>query len=60
MLGDLEIEKFTPVGSERRDRALLVGTHQAAISSDVGRKDRGKSAFDLLLRHFGVLNAPGV
>jgi hypothetical protein len=48
------------MGSERRERAFLVGAHQAAISGDVGRKNRGKSAFDLLLRHFTVLYTLGV
>jgi hypothetical protein len=34
--------------SKRRERPFFVGAHQAAISSNVGRKNRGKSAFDLL------------
>jgi len=60
MLGNLEIKKIAPVGPERRERAFLIGAHQAAISSNVGRENRGKSALDLLLRHIRVLGTPSV
>ena len=58
MFGNLEIKEFAPVGPQRCERAFLVGAHQPAISSDVGRKNRSKSAFDLLLRHFSLLGMP--
>jgi hypothetical protein len=48
------------VSPERRERTFLIGAHQAAISSNVGRENRGKSSLDLLLRHFRVLDTAGV
>jgi hypothetical protein len=50
-LSNLGIEKFTAVGPERRERALLVGTHQAAVARNIGRQDGRQPSFDTRLRH---------
>jgi hypothetical protein len=50
-LSNLEIKKFTAVGLERRERALLIGTHQATVARNIGRQDGRQPSFDTRLRH---------
>jgi hypothetical protein len=46
-----QIANDLAVSGERRQRALLVGTHQPGVAGDVGREDRGQLALDALFRH---------
>ena len=38
-------------GIQARERALLVGSHHPAIADNIGRKDGGKTALDVLFCH---------
>jgi hypothetical protein len=42
MLSDLEIKKIAPMSPERRERAFLIGAHQATVAGNIGRENRLK------------------
>ena len=47
MIGDGRIDQLGAVILETRQRADLIGPHQAAVADHVGGQDRGKSAFQV-------------
>jgi hypothetical protein len=51
VLGNFGVYEFTTARLKRSESALLVNTHQAAISRDIGRQDGGQSPFDTRLGH---------
>ena len=59
MPGDFGINQFFAVCLELAKRALLVGTHQPAVSSDIGREDGCQSPPHALFSHVYYL-ATGV
>src|SRR5216684_4512366 len=48
MRGDLGLNEFPAARLEAGERALLVRAHQARVAYDIGSKDCGESALDLL------------
>src|SRR5450631_63124 len=51
VLGDPGVDQFLAMRLELAQRALLVGAHQSAIVSDIGRENRGLPAIDPRLVH---------
>jgi hypothetical protein len=51
MLGDLRVDELLAVNLEGMKRALIVGTHETAVASNIPGKDRGKSALDAIVNH---------
>ena len=52
MLGDLGIDERLSTGLEPGERAFLVGTHQPAITGDIGRQDGREASLDPGASHF--------
>ncbi len=51
VFGSLGLDKFSAKCLERRERASLVGSHEAAIADNVGSEDGGQLAFHALFTH---------
>ena len=51
VVGDRRIDQLQTMGLETRERARLIGFHQAAVADHVGRKDGREPAFDCGLVH---------
>ena len=51
VLGDRRVDQLETMGLETRERARLIGFHQAAVSDHVGREDGREPAFDCGLVH---------
>ena len=51
VLGDRRVDQLETMGLETRERARLIGFHQAAVPDHVGRKDGREPAFDCGLVH---------
>ncbi|MGB8039115.1 MAG: hypothetical protein WCF39_13675 [Pseudolabrys sp.] len=51
MLRDLRVDELLAVNFEGVKRALIVGTHETAVASNIPGKDRGKSALDAIVNH---------
>src|SRR5262249_24962709 len=56
VLGDHGIQEFVVMGIEPRQRTLLVGSHQAAVASDVAGEDGGKPTFYTTFGHKDCLD----
>jgi hypothetical protein len=48
MLLDFGIDKGAPVDLQLSQRAFLIGAHEPAVSSDIGREDRCEPSFRTL------------
>ena len=46
MFLDFGIRRLAPERLQARESSLLVGTHEPAVTSDIGGKNRGQPAFD--------------
>ncbi len=51
MLGDLRVDDFFAVSLELSERPCLVGTHEAAVTDDVGGEDGGELPGDVFGFH---------
>jgi hypothetical protein len=49
MLGDFRVNKLSPACLQQGESALLIGTHQAAITCDVGGQDGRQPSLDALV-----------
>ena len=51
ILSDFWIDQFAAAGFERRECSFLVITYEAAVASNVSRKNGGQPSFDSCLGH---------